>query len=102
MLLNPTTAMWGIYYFYDMKQLLTLLLILGTHQVMGQTECEKRLSLQEIEIQKMYDSIKINEYKLNLLQKENEALRDIMKGYVIQIDSLNTELIQLKYEHEKE
>lgn len=89
-------AMWGIFYFYAMKHLLTLSLLLASLTVMGQTECEKRLSLQEAEIQRMNDSLIIIEHKIRLLKKENETLRSIMKGYIVQIDSLNTELMRMK------
>lgn len=39
---------------------------------------------------------KLNGYQLAKLRKENETLRDIMRGYVYQIDSLNTANYQLR------
>jgi hypothetical protein len=39
---------------------------------------------------------KMNAHQLMLLRKENETLRKIMKGYVIQIDSLNTLNLRLE------
>lgn len=39
---------------------------------------------------------KMNAYQLQQMRKENETLRKIMKGYVVQIDSLNT--LNLKLE----
>lgn len=52
------------------------------------------LNMQKAKIQSLIDEIdrnkKMSASQLFQLRKENETLRGIMKGYVVQIDSLNT------------
>jgi hypothetical protein len=58
------------------------------------------INMQKEKIQGLIDQLesgkKMNARQLNELRKENETLRTIMKGYVLQIDSLNT--LNLKLE----
>ncbi len=51
------------------------------------------INAQKAKIQELMQQVetgKMTARQLFLLRKENETLRDIMKGYIIQIDSLNT------------
>ncbi len=51
------------------------------------------INAQKAKIEELLDQVergKMTAHQLFLLRKENETLRKIMKGYVVQIDSLNT------------
>jgi hypothetical protein len=56
------------------------------------------INKQKERIEELLDEVKkgkMTAYQLYELRKENETLRKIMKGYVVQIDSLNTLNLQL-------
>lgn len=57
------------------------------------------INAQKVRIEKLLSEVekgKMTAYQLYELRKENETLRKIMKGYIVQIDSLNT--LNLKLE----
>lgn len=59
------------------------------------------INAQKARIEELIQQVekgKMTAYQLYELRKENETLRKIMKGYVVQIDSLNTLNIQLTSE----
>jgi predicted nucleic acid-binding Zn-ribbon protein len=58
------------------------------------------IEAQKQEIDEMLKKIKDKNYNIAKLQKETETLRSIMKGYVVQIDSLNTLNQQLMAENQ--
>lgn len=75
--------------------------MLETYDVMleqGQLDADS-LNAQKAEIQGLIDELdknkKMSAYQIFKLNKENETLRGIMKGYVYQIDSLQTTNLQL-------
>ncbi len=51
------------------------------------------INVQKAKIEELLDQVekgKMTSYQLSKMKRENETLRNIMKGYVYQIDSLNT------------
>jgi FtsZ-binding cell division protein ZapB len=48
------------------------------------------MSAQKAEVEELLAKIKDKNWSIHKLKKEAETLRDIMKGYVVTIDSLNT------------
>ncbi|WP_080905990.1 hypothetical protein [Parabacteroides sp. Marseille-P3160] len=63
------------------------------------------LSTEQMKVQRLLEELKTvkvtNARRINELKKELETLRKIMRGYVIQIDSLNRENAQLKTENKQ-
>lgn len=75
-------------------------------------EINKHLDAEKEKIKKMLEELKnvkaTNAYKISKYKKELGTLRDIMKSYIVQIDSLNTlnqklivENIQVKHNYEE-
>lgn len=58
----------------------------------------RQLLEQQEKIQELLTKAKNNNWTIHKLRKETETLREIMKGYLRTIDSLNTANIQLKAE----
>lgn len=57
------------------------------------------LYAEKAKVQKLLEDAKNNKYEIYKLRKEASSLRDIMKGYVRTIDSLNTANIELRAEN---
>ncbi|MFT5777161.1 MAG: hypothetical protein ACI837_000092 [Crocinitomicaceae bacterium] len=76
--------------------------MLETYDLLKEKDKSKAdsINVQKAKIQGLLDDLKNNKnmsaHQLMLLRKENETLRKIMKGYVIQIDSLNTLNLRLE------
>lgn len=69
--------------------------MLDTYQALKEKDASQadKISEQEAQIQELLNKVESGKYtahQLFLMKKENETLRNIMKGYVKQIDSLNT------------
>ena len=85
-----------------MKGILTIMLITLCSNGFAQSKAELQEENTKMHAysQELETKIKTIEYQLLLLKKENETLRDIMRGYIYQIDSLNTQLNLLQHESE--
>lgn len=75
--------------------------MLSTYDALLEKDASKADSInkQKAEIQKLLDQVergKMSAHQLFLAKKEIETLRGIMRGYVYQIDSLNTANYQLR------
>lgn len=76
--------------------------MLSTYDALIEKDASKAdsLNVQKEKIQGLIDELETNKSmsarRIFLLNKENETLRGIMKGYVYQIDSLNTANYQLR------
>ncbi|MFT5858063.1 MAG: hypothetical protein ACI865_000147 [Flavobacteriaceae bacterium] len=76
--------------------------MLSTYDALIEKDASKAdsINVQKERIQGLLDDLKNNKNlsarQIMLLKKENETLRDIMKGYVVQIDKLNTLNLQLE------
>ena len=75
--------------------------MLKTYDVLLEKDKSKADSInaQKARIEELLQEVekgKMTAYQLYELRKENEPLRKIMKGYVVQIDSLNTLKLQLE------
>lgn len=75
--------------------------MLSTYDALLEKDASKADSInkQKEEIQKLLDQVergKMNAHQLFLAKKEIETLRGIMRGYVYQIDSLNTANYRLR------
>lgn len=69
--------------------------MLDTYQALKEKDASQadKIGEQEAQIQELLAKVESGKYtahQLFLMRKENETLRNIMKGYVKQIDSLNT------------
>ncbi len=75
--------------------------MLETYDVLAEKDKGKaeEIEKQKEKIQKLLDEMQSNKnmsaYQLAALKKENETLRTIMKGYIVEIDKLNTLNLQL-------
>lgn len=64
------------------------------------SEISAELEVEKAKIEEMLKNIKGKDWSIYKLKKETESLRKIMKGFVVQIDSLNTANKVLKEEKE--
>ncbi len=74
--------------------------MLATYDALAEKDASKAAEIEEqkAKIADLLDQVergKMTAHQLFLMRKENETLRKIMKGYVVQIDSLNTLNLQL-------
>lgn len=63
-------------------------------------EIKAELEVEKAKIEELLKNIKGKDWSINKLKKETESLRKIMKGFVVQIDSLNTLNKELRAEKE--
>ena len=64
------------------------------------TELKAELETEKAKIEELLKNIKGKDWSIYKLKKETESLRKIMKGFVVQIDSLNTVNKELRAEKE--
>lgn len=64
------------------------------------SEIQADLEVQKAKIEELLKNIKGKDWSIYQLKKETETLRTIMKGFVVQIDSLNTINKELRAEKE--
>lgn len=64
------------------------------------TEVKAELEAEKAKIEELLKNIKGKDWSIYKLKKETESLRKIMKGFVVQIDSLNTVNKELRAEKE--
>ena len=75
--------------------------MLSTYDALAEKDKGKAAEIekQKAKIQELLDEMQSNKnmsaYQLAALKKENETLRTIMKGYIVEIDKLNTLNLQL-------
>ncbi|HRN42572.1 MAG TPA: hypothetical protein PK649_10945 [Vicingus sp.] len=63
-------------------------------------EIKAELEAEKAKIEELLKNIKNKDWTIHKLKKETETLRTIMKGFVVQIDSLNTVNKELRAEKE--
>ena len=63
-------------------------------------EIQAELEIEKAKIEDLLKKIKGKDWSIHQLKKETETLRTIMKGFVVQIDSLNTINKELRAEKE--
>lgn len=63
-------------------------------------EIKAELEAEKAKIEELLKNIKNKDWNIHKLKKETETLRTIMKGFVVQIDSLNTVNKELRAEKE--
>lgn len=64
------------------------------------SEIKAELEAEKAKIEELLKNIKNKDWTIHKLKKETETLRTIMKGFVVQIDSLNTVNKELRAEKE--
>ena len=88
----------------DLKQDFKTMLLTYDALIAKDKSQESRINKQKSEIQSLLNQLnsnkKLSASELYKFKKENETLREIMKSYVVQIDSLNTLNIGLNTELE--
>ncbi len=78
------------------KVIFILFFFIFNQTVLGQSKdegCGKEVKLDSL-LQVRTIEISSLEYQLLLSRKENEALRRIMRGYIVQIDSLSRVILK--------
>lgn len=86
-----------------MKTIITAIVLFTGITTFGQSKAElqeENTKLRTTNIQ-LTERVTIMEHQVLMMKKENETLRDIMRGYVYQIDSLNTRLQIIEEEKKK-